>query len=291
MTENISTIIIAFDGLDKELIEEFDLKNIQQKEFGKIDNQTGMSRIKTSELFASFVTGENYEVHGCKGIQTWNNEALATLEEFIDGLLVFDKFRGLREAVYTSINSIDLFKKKYTKQELKCDTFFEDFEDARAMFVPGYNPSPFWQVDDFGELFKYGYRPNEVAEYWDDREYETRKRKLFEELGSDILPARSLLMCHFHKPDLHQHMYGEKTIDRFDKPRLKEMYEEMDELAGEIKQKALEKGYERVIFMSDHGLPTETAHNLNAFYSCNIELFGEETPKITEFRERIVEKE
>lgn len=41
--------------------------------------------------------------------------------------------------------------------------------------------------------------------------------------------------------------------------------------------------------MSDHGLPTEEGHNENAFYSCNRELFGSETPKITDFHDRILE--
>ena len=60
----------------------------------------------------------------------------------------------------------------------------------------------------------------------------------------------------------------------------------MDELAKKIKQKALQKGYERIIFMSDHGLPAEEGHNENAFYSSNKELFGEEKPHITDFYDK-----
>lgn len=57
-------VIIAFDGADKELIEEFNLESIKQKEFGAIDNSSGIKYRYTCELFASFITGETYEKHG-----------------------------------------------------------------------------------------------------------------------------------------------------------------------------------------------------------------------------------
>lgn len=68
------------------------------------------------------------------------------------------------------------------------------------------------------------------------------------------------------------------------------MYKEIDELAEEIRERAEAKGYDKVIFMSDHGLPSQTAHNRNAFYSCNEKLYGEnskEKPKITDFYDKI----
>ena len=41
--------------------------------------------------------------------------------------------------------------------------------------------------------------------------------------------------------------------------------------------------------MSDHGLPTPHQHNEKAFYSCNRELFGDTTPLITDFHDRILD--
>jgi hypothetical protein len=55
------TLIIAFDGLDYELIQEFGLETIPQREFGKIDNTTGITSIVTYELFASFITGKTWK--------------------------------------------------------------------------------------------------------------------------------------------------------------------------------------------------------------------------------------
>lgn len=73
--------------------------------------------------------------------------------------------------------------------------------------------------------------------------------------------------------------------------KVKETYHEMDELAGEIIERAEENGFDTIIFMSDHGLPTveEGGHNENAFYSCNHELFGDKTPHITDFHDRILQ--
>ena len=66
MTNKI--VVIAFDGLDKELIEKFNLKIISQGEIHSINNKEGISSIYTSELFASFVTGKTHELHGVKGL-------------------------------------------------------------------------------------------------------------------------------------------------------------------------------------------------------------------------------
>jgi predicted AlkP superfamily pyrophosphatase or phosphodiesterase len=96
-------------------------------------------------------------------------------------------------------------------------------------------------------------------------------------------------MCHFHRVDQFQHYYGDESIGRFDQDKLLDLYRETDELASNIKQKALSAGYDCIIFMSDHGLPTEDQHNKQAFYSSNIELFGDDTPHITDFHDKILE--
>lgn len=287
---NQKILVVAFDGLDYELIKEFGLENIQQEEFGKIDNQTRISSVKTSELFAAFITGANYEKNGVKGHTKWTNSKVDKLEEILDAWTVFEKFKGIRTALYRSINRLNCINRKYRKEDLETETIFEEIENSRAMYVPSYNPSIFWIVGAGLDPFKYGYSSAQVEENWDQREFENRKTKLFDELDSDILPARDLLMCHFHRPDLHQHLYGDKFIGSqergFNKSKLRELYLETDELAGEIKQKALKKGYDRIIFMSDHGLPTESEHNENAFYSCNKPLFDEK-PKITDFYRKL----
>ena len=39
------TIVIVLDGMDKELIDEFDLEHIKQEEYDQIDSQNGRAEI------------------------------------------------------------------------------------------------------------------------------------------------------------------------------------------------------------------------------------------------------
>lgn len=280
------TIVIAFDGLDYELIKKFDLENIPQKEFGTIDNDTGINRRMTSELFASFITGKLSGEHGIEGLVKWTNPRVGKIESFLEDKPLMKSFKDLRHSIWTSINSLQAEKAKFDKEDLECNTIFEEVENSRAIFVPGYNPSVFWKIGAELRPIQAGYSLEQTMEHYDTREFRYRKNVIFSELENDIIPARDFLMCHFHRSDTFQHLYGDDHIGAYDEEKLEGMYNEIDELAGKIKENALEKGYERIIFMSDHGLPDETEHNRKAFYSSNVEIFAGSKPHITDFYER-----
>lgn len=285
MTEKI--LVVAFDGLDKELIEEFELENIQQEEFGSIDNQTGMENIYTSELFASFITGKTPEEHGIVGLNKWKNSRGEILDTLVPKKLLETK-RGMHRVRETLKSALDAEETKYDKEDLQVDTLFEKIDGSRPIFIPGYNPSTFWTIEADLRPLGFGKTPAETMGHYDTREFSHRKEKLFSELDNEIIPARDFLMMHFHRSDTFHHLYGDKDAN-YEKDKLREMYNEMDELAGEIKEKARDKGYDYVIFMSDHGLPAKIGHNENAFYSSNKELFSNSVPKITDFHDRILE--
>lgn len=287
------TLVVAFDGLDKDLIEEFGLEHLKQSEFGAIDNTTGISEIMTNELYASFITGETHEEHGIKGLKKDLTPIRNNLIRFLTPQKLVNNIRGF-DFIRRNLNKIVKTESRdYFKQDLECDTIFEEVEDSRAMFVPSYNPSMVWAMMGFGKPLKYGYSQEDILKTWDKEEYEYRKRELFSELENPLIEPRSLLMCHFHRPDTHQHFYDDKHENSniksqgYDKAKLRKMYKETDNLAKEIKKKALEKGYTTIIFMSDHGRPTEKEHNENAFYSVNKELFGSQIPLITDFKRKI----
>lgn len=284
----MKTLIVAFDGLDSELVDEFGLENLVQEETGEINNTAGMSGIMTSELFASFVTGETYESHGAKGLQYYTRGLLGKLlKKVFTNSLLMNNIRGLTRLQEVLLSLFDVRRVRYGKEKLKTDTIFDRVENSRAMFVPGYNPDLFWKTKCESNPLEYGYDSDRYLKFWDNRSYEHRKKSLFSEIS---FMSRPLLMCHFHRVDIHQHVYGDKEAGTYDQDRLYKLYKETDELAGEIKEKALKSGYERIIFMSDHGLPAEdTAHNKNAFYSCNSEIFPDKTPKITEFYDLLLE--
>ena len=285
MSNNV--LVVAFDGLDKELIEEFDLENIQQSEFGAIDNQTGMKHIYTSELFASFITGETHEEHGIEHLTTWEDESKGRIIETVAPKSIVESTRGfhrIRETLKTLLKTDEV---KFSEEHLEEETLFEKIDNSRGMYIPGYNPSVFWQLKAETLPLEYGYGADVAEEFWDTREYEFRKKNLFSELENEIVSPRNFLMVHLHRTDFHQHLYGDPTAV-MDKDKLKKLYQETDDLAGEILEKA-EGKYDIVIFMSDHGLPAKKGHNENAFYSSNTELFPNNTPKLTDFHDKILE--
>jgi hypothetical protein len=284
-----SVLVVAFDGLDKSLIEEFDLKHVLQNEFGDIDNRTGISEIKTSELFASFITGETHNLHGIKGLDPADRPLKDRLIDRFFSLFESRNFRGLVRLQETVKTAFDYEDDRPDKNDLRVDTLFEKIENSKPLFVPSYNRTPFSRAHGTGfELRRLLVEDKKPGYIWDLHEHPGRKDNLFRPINRYF----DFCMMHFHRPDAHQHFYGDKNIgsghDHFDKRKLKRLYEETDELAKEILE-YFSEDYDTIIFMSDHGLPTESAHNENAFYSCNRELFGDQTPHITDFHDKILE--
>lgn len=281
---SLNILVVVFDGLDYELIREFDLENIQQQEFRFIENDLDISSRKTSELFASFITGETHEAHGIKGI-TSQNTMIQKFEDNYGGIFPLNKFKDLRKAIYESVNRINYQERRPHKGDIEIPTLFEEIPDSEDLFIPSYSRNWTFIIGTMTEPIKYGASRDEVVSYH-DREYEWRKEKLFDALDQPFGTGFDFLMCHFHRPDLAQHMYAYDGVK--DREKLKDIYLETDELAEKIIEKA-EDTYDYIIFMSDHGLPEDDSHNKNAFYSCNRELFGDENPHITDFHDKILD--
>ncbi|MFB6158860.1 MAG: alkaline phosphatase family protein [Candidatus Nanohalobium sp.] len=272
----MSILVISFDGLDKDLIEEYKLENIIQEEFGTIDNDTDIKVKVTSELFASFITGETWESHGVIGLNRYVSDKVQKIESF-NKFSSFRKFSGLRKKLYKELPFVNSEMRNVNKEDLPLPTIFDKISKSKAIGVrsysKGYNDGIVKTLEHSGV---------KEAEEELDRNTEMKKRELYESLSRDY----QLIMAHFHKPDYIHHWYWE--VDKMDK--VEETYREIDEFAGEILEKAEENDFDTVIFMSDHGLPDveNGGHNENAFYSCNHELFGDETPHITDFHDKIL---
>lgn len=285
----MKTLIVAFDGLDYELIQEFNLEHIPQKEFGKIDNDTNITARMTSELFSSFITGETHEVHGVEGISYYENKPGKSILNFLEKHKFRQKYRGFNRLQNTLESLFDIKKIRYGKKDLEVDTWFEQIEGSRAMYIPGYNPDMFWESRCEAQPLKYGYGREKMKEFLEERVFEVRKKNLFGELESDIIGSRELLMCHFHLIDFYQDYHKGEHVEGTYRQKLNKMYNQMDNLAKEIKEKAEKQGYEQIIFMSDHGLPGKRQHNKNAFYSSNTPIFPDSQPHITDFHEKIID--
>lgn len=277
----MSVLVIAFDGLDKDLIEQFELEDIKLDEYGGIDNNTEMTKRKTSELFASFITGENHVEHGIKGLNKWDQPRGKIIDYTLPKYLL-QNVRGFHKIKKVLEEVLNTHQRFFDRRDITSETLFDKIDNSKALDIPSYNPSPFWVNNTQIRLSESSLKKENLEYFWDEWEFERRKRNLFRPINTYF----DLTMAHFHRPDIHQHRYGDKDIN-YDERRLRELYKETDKLAKKIID-FFEDEYDTIIFMSDHGLPTETQHNENAFYSCNKELFGDKTPKITDFHDKIL---
>lgn len=269
----MSVIVIAFDGMDKELIGEYGLENVVQEEFGSIENSKNITRRMTSELFTSLITGKTD--HGVEGLKKreLNNRLLSGIEDRIQYTIVDYKTKGLRTALYKAFNQFEYVERKYTKDDYDEETIFDTVAKSKPLFVPGYNPEYKWVAGLPNLYLEKGYSREFVAEK--AREY-TEER--LDEFWNLTFGFWDLIFLHLHDPDTQQDI-GITS--------LKKDYLRLDNIAGRIVEELGEN--HTIIFLSDHGLPERFEHNEHAFYSSNCELFGHETPHITDFHDRILE--
>lgn len=269
-------LIVALDGLDYELIKKHNCQNIMQEEFGKIDNHKGIKKRATEELFTSFITGNLSNKHGVVGHYIYKSQKVEYIENFFRKLGPLNRFRKIRNALYEYFNAEPT---KPTHNVIRTDTIFDKIPNSKALNVPGYNPSPLL-IKPLYFIPLRTYDSISGVEKITNCEFNCQCNELFEEIDKGY----DLLMSHFQKPDIYQHIY----IGKNDK-MIKNLYKEMDAFANEIKEKAKEK-FDVIIFMSDHGLEDKKdkgQHNKNAFYSLNVDL-GLNTPHMTDFHDLII---
>lgn len=266
-------LIVAFDGLDYDLIKKYNCKNIMQDEFGKIDNDTGIKRRVTEELFTSFITGSLSDGHGVEGHKIWNKPKVEQFEKLIKKLRLINRFKKVRTAFYIFIGA-ELIKPK--RDVIWKNTLFDKIPNSKALDVPGYNPSPLLQKETYFAPLKM-YDSIQEVERLTNCEFNCQRNELIGKIDEDY----DLLMAHFQKPDIYQHLFVER-----DERKIRKLYEEMDNFAKEVVKKSKDK-FDVILFMSDHGIEEGKEHNKNAFYSSNIEL-GLKFPHITEFYSIII---
>lgn len=279
MASNV--IVVAFDGMDRELVEEFGLENVRQEEFGSIDNSTGINYRYTSELFASFITGETWDEHGIIRLSRNDKHRLLNRRGRLAGFL--SRYSTLWRLVqylevlliYFLISDRSEWKDyKYSKRDLESGTLFDEIDLSKPLFVPAYNPDPRWQLDLPHGVMRPEETTREDVRKYSERLTESRLREFYD-LNFDFW---DFVMLHIHEPDAVQDV-GLGNYERD--------YRRLDGIAEEIVEEFSDDW--TIIFMSDHGMMEEKEHNENAFYSCNKELFGSKTPHITEFYDKIIE--
>ncbi|MFB6158859.1 MAG: alkaline phosphatase family protein [Candidatus Nanohalobium sp.] len=282
MNQPNKVMVIAFDGMDFDLIKEYELQQLTNlEEFGKIDNQKGMKTTFTSELYASFITGKNWEEHGIKGLRSreYGSKWVEKLNENLRELWIGRKITGLRRSFLQTFPFIQYRTRKWTKEDLNSKTIFDKVV-GKPLHVPSYNPEPEWMCGFPLKMLEQEFSASEV----EAKSWELTKERLddFWNLNHDFW---EFIMLQVHEPDILHHLTVDKDLVSDDE--MIKMYSKLDDVANQVIDKFGEDYV--IIFMSDHGLPQGGSHNENAFYACNYQLFGSKEPKITDFHDKILE--
>ena len=266
--------IIGFDSLDYYLIEKYDLENIRQEEFGKIDMADFMGYDKllsTPTIWTSFITGLPPEEHKVVG-WTWTNPILDRLKRW--GVKT-----GLAKIIVRNrgLSRLSARVEKYTPNvKGRIPTIFDYARKPIDMDVPCYSPDAY--EEERHDLTNGLGNPIEERQIADKawKTFVEKRAKAFRILSQDW----DLFMVHFYLPDIIQHLlwYREEEI--------KKVYREMDKTAHDIREDLGEKPF--IFFISDHG-QERGQHNPNAFYSCNHRV-GLHNPKMTDFADIIRQK-
>lgn len=266
-------LIVGFDGLDYQKIQEYDCENLKQESFGKLDLE-GLA-LKTPTLWATMITGVKPEVHGIDRMNTFKGEKVRKWDKYV--LKFFELFglNALHLRKYLWYQIFDSGLLVPGEDFIQVKSIFEKVADSKALEIPGYTEYPYI-VGSIGVGKTWRKRSpvsKERVKRDIDAEHLYRKTDLFDNIGE-----HKLLMQHLHYPDWFQHLFTTGARDE-------ELYREMDELAGEVLEKAGENTL--VLFCSDHGLE-DGGHRDEAFYSANIKLDG--PVKITNLIEKCLEK-
>ena len=263
-------LILAYDGLDHDLVETLSLRNILQREHGKVEVPIagGIDDPSTPIVWTSFITGEPPEVHGVDMPQMWDNE--------FDGLRSFvRRHRGIhnilkRFKVGQKVREATGARSSFpSRKNIKVDTFFEVVKPSIALGVPVYNKN-LEEIYPIGDVMRARQDPEYLPVF------EERVRGIFDEEVEALFDAIEgewrLLMVHLHITDLFGHAF-------WGTEKVATLYEEMDLLTKRVKARLRED--DLVLIISDHGM-SKLGHTKKGFYSFNVKI-GLVEPNIKDF--------
>nr|EGQ40801.1 MAG: type I phosphodiesterase / nucleotide pyrophosphatase [Candidatus Nanosalinarum sp. J07AB56] len=251
-------LVVGLDGLDHQKIQEYRCENLMQDSFGKLELD-GI-QLSTPMLWSSFMTGEKPESHGIDKMLAAKGEKARRFDNTALKLFNLLGMSGLhvRKTLIYYLYSSSMVP--MTRDDLEAEPLFEEVADAEVLTMPGYTDYPYIAGKmNVGPVLSRDNPPASRERVFRDMraEFEHRRKRLFEHMSD-----HTFLMQHFHYPDWFQHLF-------FNGSRDKEMYTEMNELAGDILEEAGDDTL--VVFLSDHGLEGG-GHRDEAFYSANAQI-------------------
>ncbi len=266
----MKVLILALDALEYDLVKKYKLKNIMQKEYGKVrvplDKKVKVPYTQT--VWASFITGLPPEKHG-----------IVSRIKYKSPLIEFGRKYIRSQKLGKVVRSVGFKATKIDKSVTKNFDNIFDNKKSIAISIPTYNENP--RNKKLGKMVHGAlgkdavYKKSDVEKkIWEL--YRERKKLFFNKIKQDW----NLLMIHIFAPDLIQHLL-------FMKPdRIKKMYLEMEDLVKQTKKKMPKDCL--LLIVSDHGQKMGI-HTNHGFYSSNMKL-GLKNPDIKGFKKIIEDR-
>lgn len=236
--------VLALDGLDHDLVVQWNLKHLLQKQYGKIETiinkQLGLPT--SPQVWGSFITGRIQE------IDSWH--AYNRILEWVRKKSPLKLIKGKRKLSFRVGLRPDIVSRKH----LSGKTIFDEIPKSIAINVPTYNPRASEFIDLLGTKLKAGLEAWEKECYL---QYQETVDEIFRKIGDEW----DIFMVWIPIADQLGHL-GRKV-------GMKAVYRKLNLLAYNVSTMCPRNTLLTIV--SDHGirfLPDGTGtHTTSAFYS------------------------
>ena len=260
--------ILGIDALDYELVNKWDLINLKQLEYSKIqvpiNKKVGLPL--SSEVWASFLVGEYVSIN-LKSSSNFINVILDILYAFN-----IDLYDGVGKKIQNILKTLGLSYPARIK-DLNLRTFIDN-SNAKEINAPYYS----FDHSTINTLFNYNKGKISINQLIEKINliYEKRKLQILNEV--DDLNNIDVVFSYIHAIDILQHLLYDHISE------IKKYYVDLDEYVAILKSKLnIKLNCPIFIIVSDHGFNFEIAnHSKWGYYSSNINLMPK-PKKITDF--------
>jgi hypothetical protein len=272
-------ILLALDGLEYNLVVRWHLKNLMQNMYGYIDVSKyyvpEVNEILTPNVWASFLTGSEPEVHGAKLFSLSRFESLEGLRRRLGKVLPY----VIREPISKMLRKMRLIV-RVDRDFLRRRGLVTIFDEVKSIVLedfPVYNPTDTTR-DRLLKAVRKGLREY-VEECW--RINKERRVKLLSLIDEFLNGDYELLGAYFDIADKVGHVYyGRNMLE------VMKAYFFLNKLAYEVRTKVHGEAF--VVIVSDHGMEPDGKHSPRAFFSFSHRL-GKVPKEITEFKQIILD--
>jgi len=278
-------IILGIDAVEYDLVEEWDLKNLKQKEYGKtilplLPNQEPATVI----IWPCFITGKEPDEMGYSTVYVFAKPLkpfISILTPLTRKLFIDSEAEDRtqkKKGKQSMLNKIVTILKthglthKPTKDDIKAETIFDNKKIKSVhLHIPVYDKDDFpeYRKDIVNVISEKIHHP--VIEMKQKKEFKKRTKEVFKILERDDW---QLFMQYFYVLDGVQHIFYKSP------KKIAEFYLMFDEFVKKVNKEIDDETL--LLIVSDHGLK-KGIHTTHGFYSVNKRL-GLKNPKIIDFK-------